>query len=336
MASSSSEQVQRLLLAIPYAARHPGVRLGVLAEKLGVPRERLRRDLAHLRFVGPPPFAPDDLLEVEIVRGQVFLRQAQPFTRPPRLTLREACAVWSNAQFALPLLRGALVRARDHLCAALAPHERGEFTRLCRQVSAPSSPIDELLAALAHALRDLDEVRFDELCAESDPESESGVDSPRAVPRVVEPWALRERRGRWCLDGFCRGGVGARSFFVDRLSALRLTGRRFRHRGQLAPPPPAPLVRLWVEAALAPWLADELEVQAAVAADESEDEDVASERAPKVTLEAQLDDRAAFVRLIASLGGRAVVLAPRALAEEVAAFARAVVVRHGGQGGGRG
>ncbi|MDR0965859.1 MAG: WYL domain-containing protein [Myxococcales bacterium] len=309
MSSAAHEEIRRLLLIIPYVARHPGVRLGVLARKLGVTPKRLRRDLDRLSLIGTPPFGPDDLIDVALVDGRLEVHQAQNFTHPPRLTLREACALWANAQFAMPLFGDALRRARAHLQAALLASERGEFARLCQRLGVPDSPIDGLLEALCQAMRERREIRFDELNAER----------CQRIERVVEPWALREQRGHWHLEGFCVGRQGLRRFAVERLSALSFTGRYFERRGR-GPERQRGARPVLIEAdeALIPWLLEELGASAL---------DWRPESGRRV-LEVRPEARADFVLLVASLGGRVQILSPSDLIGAVAQVCRRALAEH--------
>lgn len=309
---SAGDQIRRLLLVIPYAARHPGVRLSVLAEKLGVSPARLGRDLERLCCIGQPPFCPDDLIDVEVSEGRVFVHLAQNFTHPPRLTLREASALWANLQRAMPLFRRSLVKTRARLTAALAARERADFDRVCQQLIAEETPIDGLLAKLSKAIRALGEVRFEELI----------VERVQSVQRLVEPWSLCERKGRWLLDGFSVRERAPRTFRVDRLSALAFTGRRFQRRGERAFVG-APLAPALIEAdeALVSWILENL------AATELDWCETPGRR----VFEIRLDDRAEFARLVASLGGRAKVLSPGDLAREVAEVALGALENHRGE-----
>lgn len=307
---SAGEQMRRLLLVIPYAARHPGVRLTVLAKKLGVMPARLQRDLERLCCIGQPPFCPDDLIDVEVHEGRVFVHLAQNFTHPPRLTLREASALWASVQRALPLFRQSLAQTRERLQAALAARERGDFARICGLLSAAETPIDGLLAKLARAIQKLSEVHFEELILEH----------VQLVPRLVEPWSLCERKGRWLLDGFSVREGMPRTFRVERLSALKLTGRCFERRGQrLSGDAPETPALIEADEALVPWILESLPAV----------ELGWCETPGRRAFEIQLDERAELARLIASLGGRAKVLSPPSLAREVAEVALRALDIHG-------
>ncbi len=311
---SAGDRIRRLLLVIPYAARHPGVRLSVLSSKLGVTPARLQRDLECLCCIGQPPFGPDDLIDVEVCQGRVFVHLAQNFTHPPRLTLREACALWASAQLAMPLLGKAIAQTRERIQAALAAKERGEFARICQQLCAAQTPIDASLSLLARAIRELCEVRFDELIAER----------VQVISRLVEPWSLCERKGQWQLEGFSVRERVPRTFVVERLSAPSLTGRHFERRGRRAIDGPRE-AQVLVEAdeALVPWLLEMLPAT-----------ELGWGAAPgQRALDIRACDPKELARIIASLGGRVTVRSPRALARAVAEVARQALERHGANAG---
>ncbi|HKN41090.1 MAG TPA: WYL domain-containing protein, partial [Acidimicrobiia bacterium] len=84
--TDASVRLRRLLTVIPWIVDHQGSRLDDLAARFGMKVAELERDLELVPFCGLPPYTPDRLIDCEIVDGRVFLRFAEYFGRPLRLT----------------------------------------------------------------------------------------------------------------------------------------------------------------------------------------------------------------------------------------------------------
>lgn len=216
-ASDPRERLRRLLLLVPYVARHPGVRVGDLAQRLGVERAELLEDLDLLTLVGRPPFSPDDFIDVYVQGDRVYVALDQRFSRPPRLTAPEAAALWASAQVMRPAARSALGSAQKKLLAALPAPARQAFGGLSARVGTDAAPMDDLLEPLARAVREAREVEFAYV---------TGGRGKRER-RSVRPHSVSLHRGQWYLSGFCLLRQGDRLFRVDRMSDLVVTERTF-------------------------------------------------------------------------------------------------------------
>lgn len=215
--SDPRERLRRLLLIVPYAARHPGVTVSELARRLGVDRAELLEDLDLLTLVGRPPFSPDDFIDIYVEGESVRVALDQRFSRPPRLTAAEAAALWASAQAMRPAARSALGSAQKKLLAALPSGARKSFGLLSARVGTDEAPMDDLLEPLARAAREMREVEFDYL---------TGGRGKRER-RTVRPYAVYLHRGQWYLTGYCLVRRGERLFRVDRISQLAVTPRAF-------------------------------------------------------------------------------------------------------------
>lgn len=146
-----SARLNRLLLVVPAAAGRKGVVLEDLARELNCTPAELRADLDLLACVGVPPFNPDDLIELEERDGRVYVRLAQAFERPTRLSATEAAAL-TIAGVALaphaPSVRSALEKLRR----AIAPAQLEMYDALLERlkVSAPDAS-DEIATTLEGA-----------------------------------------------------------------------------------------------------------------------------------------------------------------------------------------
>src|SRR5262249_56556753 len=77
----------------PWTAEPPGAALAEIAARLGVWEGERERSLELLPLCGLPPYTPDRLIEVEIVDGHVWIRFAEYFDRPLRLSADEGLAL---------------------------------------------------------------------------------------------------------------------------------------------------------------------------------------------------------------------------------------------------
>ena len=105
-ARRSLSRLERILLLVPYCVAHPGVSIAELAKRFGAPEKEILDDLNLLFVCGLPDYTPADLIEVFIDEDQVFIRMADYFARPLRLTRTEAIPLYLKAQALVNLLQG--------------------------------------------------------------------------------------------------------------------------------------------------------------------------------------------------------------------------------------
>src|SRR5579872_5197857 len=92
------ERLRRLLLLVPYVARHPGVPIEDLAALMSMTPGDLIEEVDFLLMVGQPPFAPDDCIDLRVEDGKVYVDLDQALDKPPRLTAFEALALAAAAR----------------------------------------------------------------------------------------------------------------------------------------------------------------------------------------------------------------------------------------------
>jgi len=222
------ERLRRLLLIVPAARRRPGVQLADLARELGLGAEELREDIDLLGLVGRPPFSPDDLIDISVdERDRVTVALDQSFSRPPQLTPLEALALAAAAQEVAPA-DPAVMSAFAKLTGQLTPTARELYGRLAQRVVA-STPApkgaEKVLAQLRTAAQGHREVALD-----YDKEGRGA-----AGERVFRPQGVIDHGGVWYTIGHDLGRDAERTFRVDRILAVRETGRCFADPGPLDP-----------------------------------------------------------------------------------------------------
>lgn len=146
-----SSRLSRLLLVVPAASGPEGVALDELARELDCSPAELQKDLDILACVGVPPFNPDDLIELELRDGRVYVTLPQSFDRPTRLSATEAAAL-TLAGRALAPDAPRVQSALEKLKKAIAPAQLPLYELLIERLgAAPPATADEVSALLDEA-----------------------------------------------------------------------------------------------------------------------------------------------------------------------------------------
>lgn len=216
-----ASDVERLLLLLSYARRHPGAQVTEVAEAVGLPADELRRSLVPmLSMVGRPPFSPADLIEIWIDgRDRLYVELDQSLGRPLRLTREEAMA-----------LKAALSSLAGSGAGPYAETARAVIERL-RQLWDAASP-EQLVVEGGEPDSAGIAARFGVL--------ERGIAERRAVELVyytasrdelthrhLSPYALLQILGAWYVVGHDDRSGEERLFKVERVREARLTDETF-------------------------------------------------------------------------------------------------------------
>ena len=189
---------------MPYVLRNNGATVDEVCERFAITRAELVADLNLLFMCGLPGYGPGDLIEAYIDGDQVWIRMADYFSRPMRLTPAEGLMLYAGGQ-ALAAVSGpdpALERAMQQLSRALTP---GALERVNVGLEAP--------VELAVVRRALEARRRLHLVYQSQSKDE-------VTERDVDPWALLLSDGRWYLVGYCHRVNDERIFRVDRMRSV--------------------------------------------------------------------------------------------------------------------
>lgn len=216
-----ARRLKRILLLVPYAIKHPGTSVEELSAKFGIDREDLVEDLNLLFMCGLPGYGPGDLIDVDFDSGYVYLRMADYFAAPLRLTPAEALALYAGGAAMASLQdmeeADALHRALAKLGRTLGTGAEDEPLVDVRFEPGPSGQLEALRDALARQKR----LRLEYFSASSG----------RLGEREVDPWSLYAALGRWYLIGLDHSSGEERIFRVDRIKAAQVLDHA-------APPPP--------------------------------------------------------------------------------------------------
>lgn len=195
---------RRLLLLIPFVLGRPGVEVKEVCERFGITRSQLIADINLLFVCGLPGYGPGDLIEAFVDGDQVFIRTADYFSRPLRLTAAEGLMLYCGGRALAEAGAGgeSLNRAMAALESALG---RDALERVDVELEGT-----EDLSAIRTALSTRRRVHLRYYAQSKDENTD----------RKVDPWALFASGGRWYLVAWCHKVKGERIFRVDRIREL--------------------------------------------------------------------------------------------------------------------
>ncbi len=204
-------RLQRILLLVPYAIHHPGVSLDELARKFSISREELKKDLELLFLCGLPGYGPGDLIDVDTSGDRVFVRMADYFEAPLRLTSPEALSLYAagSALASLPEMdqADALKRAIAKLGRALGSGQGDDAVDVELEAGHEGH-----LMVLQEALAKKLSVHLEYFSARRNEMTE----------RDIDPWGLVAALGHWYVVGFDHSSSEERMFRVDRMRSATL------------------------------------------------------------------------------------------------------------------
>ncbi len=272
-ARRSLSRLERILLLVPYCVAHPGVSIAELAKRFGAPEKEIMEDLNLLFVCGLPDYTPADLIEVSLNEDAVYIRMADYFARPLRLTRTEAIPLYLKAQALVNLLQdtadgkgglkelASLRSALEKLGKALLPQEGG-VAELTKRIKVQlESGESKWLALLREAVTQRRRVDLEYYTYSRD----------NMTKRMVDPHLVFASLGHWYFSGYCHMVTDKRLFRLDRIKSLELTDETFDPPADAdaeLPPPlvfvPGPddvLVRIRVASTTSDWLADNFHME---------------------------------------------------------------------------
>jgi proteasome accessory factor C len=205
---TAGERLNRLLAILVYLARVGEAPLAELEGRFSVSASELLHDLELAACCGVPPYTPDQLIDLLVDEDRVVAEGLRELAHPRRFTPEEGFALAAAAR-ALLAVPGA--DEEGDLAGALAKLEAVLGTSSLA-VEVDSSPA---LAPLQFAAGAGEQVEIDYFSASATEPS----------TRVVDPYQVVVREGRWYLDAWCHKANGLRRFQVDRVREVRPTGR---------------------------------------------------------------------------------------------------------------
>ena len=212
---SADERLRRLLALVPWVVAHDGPAIEEVCARFGLTEAELIADLDLVWCCGVHPFTPDSLMEVNVEDGRVWIRYADWFDRPLRLTPEEGLALVAAgaALLAVPGAdpEGPLARGLRKLAGILGIDPEGAIEVSLGAVS------ESVLASLREAVAMRTQVEIDYYVYGRD----------ERTRRVVDPHGVFAAEGEWYLSGWCHLADAERRFRVDRIRSLTVLDRTF-------------------------------------------------------------------------------------------------------------
>ncbi|MGI8983199.1 MAG: helix-turn-helix transcriptional regulator [Acidimicrobiales bacterium] len=212
---SADDRLQRLLAIIPWVASRDGPRVEEVSARFGCTEAELVGDLELLFLCGLHPYTPDMLIDVDIADGRVWIRYAEYFSRPLRLTPTEGLALLASGRTVLATSGGddggPLARGLDKLASAMGV-DAGEAVEI------ELGPVaEDVLGTLRAAVAARRQVEIDYYSFGRD----------ERARRVVDPYAVFSAGGQWYVTGWCHRVDDERVFRVDRIASATALDNSF-------------------------------------------------------------------------------------------------------------
>ncbi len=206
----SAQRLQRLLAMVPWIAAQDGPTLDEVCARFAITPSQLAADLEVIWLVGLPPYTPDALVDVVQEGDRVWIRYAEVFSAPQRLTPDQAVALLTAGASVLALPGadpdGALARGVAKLAAVLGV-DADQVLDIDLGAGRP-----EVVELLRDAVQRHRRVRLDYYSYGRDTRTE----------RDVDPHLLEAQEGGLYLVGHCHQAGGERRFRVDRIASAML------------------------------------------------------------------------------------------------------------------
>ena len=208
--TTATDRLERMLAVVPWIAAHDdGASITEVCNRFELTREELLSDLDVIFMVGRYPYSPDELIDVAMEGDTVWIRYAEVFRRPLRLSSAEglalvvACNALLAADHADPT--GPLASGRTKLAVLLGLEDADALD------VAVAPPDAEVLRLVTEATEAGLQVEIDYYSHARD----------ERTTRTVDPWQTWFDGGHWYLTGWCHLAEGERTFRLDRIVGVR-------------------------------------------------------------------------------------------------------------------
>ncbi|MGK0276598.1 MAG: proteasome accessory factor C [Ilumatobacter sp.] len=215
---NAEDRLSRLLVMLPWLMEQGEVPLVEVAARFDLTAEQVQDDLELVAMCGLPPFV-DEMIDVFVDDGLVFVGVPRLFTRPLRLTAPEGFSLLASARAAMELpgadRSGPLGRALDKLARALTDVGvetvgSDDTAGVAIDMSRPEAT-DEVVDAVA-AAAELTMLYY------------SPARDERAE-RVIVPRHVFVDAGNWYVVADDAKSNERRTFRIDRIDSVTPTGR---------------------------------------------------------------------------------------------------------------
>lgn len=200
---------------LPFIIAQNGITVDEVAREFGVSPKKISHLLLNLLpFTGRGQFG-GELIDISVTDdGAIYVHDAQSLDRPIRL----------NGSQAYSILAGLV-----YLQNLPAFSDRDEVAGLIEKIAgALSTDVPAITVATpARQLKVIDVLRRAIQETESVEIDYSSATSTHSPKRIVDPLSLFVSEDRTFLNAWCHEAQGIRSFRIDRIASLELTGKNF-------------------------------------------------------------------------------------------------------------
>lgn len=219
---NAEDRLRRLLVMLPWLMETGEVPLDEVARRFDMTETQVQNDLELVAMCGLPPFI-DEMIDVFVDDGVVFVGVPRLFTRPLRLTAPEAFSLLASARTAMQLpgadRDGALGRGLAKLAAVLADagiatgtSTNGDDDTSGVVVDLARPELTDVLAESAATGSELAITYFSPARAEMS-------------DRAIVPRHVYTDGGNWYVVADDGRSHSRRTFRVDRIESAEATGR---------------------------------------------------------------------------------------------------------------
>lgn len=225
----ATDRAAIILQLVPYLIGKGEVSIPEAADEFDVTPAQMRDMVEKLTSIGLPGDRgywqmPNDLFDIDWdlldERDLIVITNKVALERAPKFTAREAAALLAGLQLARTIPG---IGDTDLFADLLAKLERGASGTPAELIVA-SAPVDAVRETVAQALADGVAVSFT-------------YKAPDAAPttRTVDPVKVHIADGQWYLQGWCHLREAMRTFHLDRVGDLELTGIPSTRRTEATP-----------------------------------------------------------------------------------------------------
>jgi proteasome accessory factor C len=229
---NAEDRLRRLLVMLPWLMEMGEVPLAEVARRFDMTEPQVQSDLELVAMCGLPPFV-DEMVDVFVDDGIVYVGIPRLFTRPLRLTAPEAFSLLTSARAAMELPGadpgGALGRGLGKLAAVLAdaglvaPVDAGSDDTAGVVVDLARPELTDTLAEAAASGAELRISYFSPARAE-------------IAERSIVPRHVFADSGNWYVLADDDRSRSRRTFRIDRIESIEATGRTVDVEETTSPP----------------------------------------------------------------------------------------------------
>lgn len=219
---NAEDRLRRLLVMLPWLMEVGEAPLTEVARRFDMTESQVQSDLELVAMCGLPPFV-DEMIDVFVDDGIVFVGVPRLFTRPLRLTAPEAFSLLTSARAAMELPgadpAGALGRGLSKLAIALADAGLDPVMG--------TAGVDDTAGVVVDLARP---ELTDELAEAAAAGTELAIDyySPARAEmtrRSIVPRHVYASAGNWYVLADDDRSQSQRTFRIDRIESIEATGR---------------------------------------------------------------------------------------------------------------